>query len=127
MNTEKITGFKVKSKTCRVCSLATKENLPVPDHICTKNHVHSSKVMEVDALLDLTIKFWEKNVAHTWIICDDDITICSNLKHPRKEKVRKKLMRKQDWPRTKSGYNKECKGHLHLHVAEPTFLAFPTH
>ena len=52
MNTKKVMCFKVKSKTCRVCSLAIRENLPVPDHVCTKNHVGSSKVMEVDALLD---------------------------------------------------------------------------
>ena len=31
MNTKKVIGFKVKSKTCRVCSLAIRENLPVPD------------------------------------------------------------------------------------------------
>ena len=37
------------------------------------------------------------------------------------------MMRKEDWPRTKGGYKKECRGRLPLHVTEPTFLADPTH
>ena len=112
-NTKKVIGFRVKSKTCRVCSTAKRENLHIPDHFCTKNHMRSSKAMEVDALLDLVIELWEKGVSLSTIVCDDDTTIRSNLKHSLAEKVRKKLMRKEDWPRTKGGYKKDCEGHSH--------------
>ena len=64
MNTKKVIGFKIKSKNCKVCNQAKKINLPVPNHICTKNHDRSSKAMEVDAILKLMIEFWDKKSFH---------------------------------------------------------------
>ena len=81
--------------------------------------------MEVDAILKLTIEFWDdKKVSIAQIVSDDDTTMRSNRKHLLKDKNWNKLMRKE--PPTERGHKKECHGCLPIRVPEPSFLFDPT-
>ena len=124
----KVIAFKVRSKSCRICSFWGSKKMTPPTHICTRNHFGSSKSMEADVILELCVELWDKkDVGLGCIVLDDDTTIRSNLKHSLEEKVEKKIMREDEWPLNKKGKRKSCSGRLPLHVKEPTFLSDPSH
>ena len=128
MHSRKIIGFKIKSKQCRICKVAAKKKIPAPKHICSRNHVKSSKAMEVDVILELCVEYFDKKgVSIAYIVSDDDTTMRSNLKHSLREKIDAGYMYLEDWPRTNSGRKKNCHGRLPLRVPEPLFLADPSH
>jgi len=108
MHSRKIIGFKIKSKQCRICKVAAKKNIPAPKHICCRNHLKSSKAMEVDVILELCVEHWDKKgVSIAYIVSDDDTTMRSNLKHSLQEKIDAGMMSVEDWPRTSSGRKKK--------------------
>ena len=55
----------------------------------TKNYEGPSKSMEVEAILQLTIEFWdEKNASIGTIAVDDDTTMKAHLRHNLDEKLK---------------------------------------
>ena len=119
--------MRVFSKTCRTCQYNQKQNI-FKEHIFRKNYSGSSKSMEVQAILELTIQMWqEKNCCIGTIVSDDDTTMSLQLQHSYKEKVATGKMTNEQWPKTNNGNKKADNGRLPLHIPPPTFLADPNH
>ena len=106
--TGNIIGFKVKSKSCTVCSKANFLNIPAEEHGCRINYEGSSGGMEAQVALELCITLHDDSgysVCVHQIVSDDDSTMRAHLQY-------------ED--------NSE-KGKLPTHIPIPTFLADPSH
>jgi len=106
--TKKIVGFKVMSKHCNECNAWTNNDLPVPPHDCTKNHVGTSKSMETEAIFRLvTEAYFNRCFCISVIISDDDSTMKANLRHSWRELIDNGLLDPGNWPRTAGGAKKK--------------------
>ena len=122
--TQKVINHRCLSKRCSTCKAAENRCVVAKDHECPKNHVGSSKSMEVEAIFRMVKEgYYNHRYTCAVIVSDDDSTMKSNLKHSYKEKINKGLMRAEDWPKTKSGAKKTDNGRLPLEILEPSFLA----
>lgn len=126
-NTNKVLGYRVKSKDCRTCK-KIKNTDKIPTHKCPKNHVGSSKAMEVDSILEMLTDAWDnRSFGISTIVADDDTTMIANLKHSYKEEVSSGMMKPEDWPRTAGGNKKADNGRLPIRVPSPQHKADPSH
>ena len=122
-NSKKIINYKCMSKYCRKCFAAKRTNQKI-EHECPKNHEGSSKSMECEGIFRMVKEaYYKHGYTCGTIVCDDDSTMTSNLKHSLKEKVEARLITLDEWPRTKSNTLKKCNGRLPLDIPEPHFLA----
>ena len=106
--TGNIIGFKVKSKTCSVCSKANFQNIPTEEHGCRINYEGSSGGMEAQVALELCITLHDDsgyNIYVEYIVSDDDSTMRAHLQYE----------------------DDSAKGKLPTHIPVPTFLADPSH
>ena len=106
--TGNIIGFKVKSKTCSVCSKANFLNIPTEEHGCRINYEGSSGGMEAQVALELCTSLHDDSgysVCVHQIVSDDDSTMRSHLQYE----------------------DNSGKGKLPAHIPVPTFLADPSH
>ena len=127
--TKKILASVVCSKECDKCKRAATNGEKAEPHPCPKNYEGSSKAMESDAALELTIRMYEEqHVFVEKIVADDDSTMKANVRHSYEEKEKKKgLFPLWSWPCTTEGQKKTSTGMLPLHIPEPGWLADPTH
>ena len=107
--TGKVVGMLVYSKKCAKCDTITKYGLPEEEHDCPYNYRSgSSKAMEASAALELVIALWNssnRTVGIEFIVSDDDSTMRAHLQHACNHKH----------------------GKLPIDIAEPSFLADPSH
>ena len=83
--------------------------------------------MEAHAALLLVKEEWKHGSYIKQIVCDDDTSVRSNVKHSWRELIREGKMDQKEWPKTQKNYRKTDYGQLPLHIPEPIFLADPTH
>jgi hypothetical protein len=145
--TRKPICFAIRSKRCNFCTTwkannkdiveaaeLDGEDLIMPDHKCTMNHVGSSGAMEPRACLDMAIDLYDNfHCSLARICCDDDASTRAMIKWSN-----------EDWmvnnnttsgPRTlitagkKKGKTKprDNTGKLPGHIPEPLFVADPNH
>ncbi|CAC5400870.1 unnamed protein product [Mytilus coruscus] len=70
----KITNYKVRSRSCRMCSSASSRNETAEDHDCKKNWDGSAKAMEQDMTVEMVSECNEKGFKTGTVIGDDDST-----------------------------------------------------
>ena len=107
--TKKIVSAQVSSKKCKICENANKKDETPTYHECPHNYNGSSKGMEAQNALHLTIKMYKDSKSKIFvenIVADDDSSLRALLKHCT--------------PTSK-------KGKLPIEIPEPTFLADPGH
>mmetsp|Transcript_22377 Transcript_22377/g.32687 ORF Transcript_22377/g.32687 Transcript_22377/m.32687 type:complete len:274 (+) Transcript_22377:1478-2299(+) len=121
--------MKVMSKECTKCDGAEKLGKEPEEHAHPKNVQGSSKSMEVQAIYKVTVDVWDNcGFAIGTIVSDDDTTMKSHLKHCYQELIKAGQIKKEEWPKTKSGNKTSDTGRLPLHVkVSPKFLADPNH
>eukprot|EP00957_Ditylum_brightwellii_P081396 6191169-Ditylum_brightwellii.AAC.1 len=72
----------VKSKRCGICNLYGKTGLPVPVHECVCNYKESSKGMETQMTLELTVEAKRRcGLIVGFIVADDDSSMRALLCH----------------------------------------------
>jgi len=122
----------IKSKFCRICSLAKARDVVPRNHQCVINHTDSSGSMETDALVDMVHELDTKWKVHLSPTCtDDDSTMRARLRwnnqdhkahHGEFPKVQiQKGKDKGKW-RVRNDTGK-----LRANVPEPFFVADPAH
>jgi len=122
----------IKSKFCRICSVAKQKGRQARVHNCRVNHWDSSGAMESDALLDMIHKLHSKWHVHLQHLCtDDDSTMRARLRwnnedhklhfgtYPMHQVKRGKDIGK--WKR------RQCTGKLQHPIPQPKFVADPSH
>jgi hypothetical protein len=127
----------VKSKVCLYCSSYKKkfpEELEVPPHECWKNHLGSSKSMEAQACLELTIDMFDKkHVIIMGIVLDDDSSTKSMVRWSNKDWMLNNNTNVPPKVLITRGDNKgqlqprPNKGKLPRHIPEPAWLHDPNH
>ena len=117
---KKIISYRACSKICSLCEIFKRkncENVAVEEHDCVKNHFGSSKSMECEAILYLTVDSWMNRSFHFEKICaDDDTTMKKILRHNYDLMIEIGIMAKEDKPNKTSGK-------LDHEVNEPSFVA----
>lgn len=78
--TGKITNYKVRSRSCRVCSSASSRNETAKEHDCRKNWDGSAKAMEQDMIVEMVSECNEKGFKTGTVIGDDDSTTIARLR-----------------------------------------------
>ena len=88
---------------CAICKVAKQHNKVPANYECAKNYKGPSKSMEGEAILQLTIEFWdEKNTSIGTIVADNDTTMKLRLTHFWKELCNSGILKKSDWSKTKN-------------------------
>eukprot|EP00957_Ditylum_brightwellii_P193385 14725197-Ditylum_brightwellii.AAC.1 len=125
--TRKILASIVCAKQCNKCKRAGAGKWPEP-HPCPQNYEGSSKAMEADAALELTVQMYrEHNIYIDNIVANDDSTMKVIVRHLYDEKEKKKIFYPQwSWFLTNDG-KKVSTALLPLYVPEPGWLVDPTH
>ena len=88
--TGKIVGYGARSKFCKTCDNASRQNKPPPDHDCRKNWTGSAKAMEQDIVIDMLQTCKKKGANVTTIIADDDTTTISSVRKNINPNIKKK-------------------------------------
>lgn len=78
--TGKIVAFDVKSRRCRKCEAAAKENRTVEVHECYRNWTGSSKAMEPAMGVEMISELKEKNCAVKSLTMDNDSTTIQRVR-----------------------------------------------
>ncbi|XP_061190963.1 uncharacterized protein LOC133199106 [Saccostrea echinata] len=77
----KVLSYSVRSKNCRVCSVAETTNKNPAAHECSKNWEGSSKAMEADMVIEMVEDLQKsKGITIDGIIGDEDTTTIARLK-----------------------------------------------
>ncbi|VDI64025.1 Hypothetical predicted protein [Mytilus galloprovincialis] len=76
----KIIGYKWRSKTCRICEVASKKGKIAKIHQCRKNFGGSAKAMEPDMVTDLVREARLKGTNICTIVGDEDSTTIARLR-----------------------------------------------
>lgn len=127
----------VKSKRCNFCFCYNKKNpeaLEVPDHRCWKNHDKSSKAMEANACLDMTVDMFDnKHIIIKGIVLDDDSSTKSMVRWNNKDWMLNNNTNVPPRVLITKGENKgkfharPNKGLLPRHIPEPSWVHDPNH
>ena len=129
--TRLVIAINIKSKICNVCSWYERNDTPVRDHKCVKNHVGlSSGAMEPLAIRDMVVDIYDRK--HTiigTIVTDDDSSIKAKLKWSNEDHMLNNNTTERPTHVTKGGniVTRPDKGGLPRHIPEPSFLADPNH
>ncbi|XP_033758263.1 uncharacterized protein LOC117340609 [Pecten maximus] len=79
-NTGKVTNYRVRSRSCRVCTSADSKDQSPSDHDCRKNWNGSAKAMEQDMIVDMVSDCINRGFKTQTIIADDDSTTIARLR-----------------------------------------------
>ncbi|XP_062579139.1 uncharacterized protein LOC134241063 [Saccostrea cucullata] len=78
---DKVLSYSLRSKNCRVCSVAESTNKNPAAHECSKNWEGSSKAMEADMVIEMVQDLQKsKGITIDGIIGDEDSTTIARLK-----------------------------------------------
>jgi hypothetical protein len=98
------------------------------EHECAGNHDGSSKSMESQAAVELTMELSKEGHPLRGIVGGDDSSFKANIRHGHQAKVDAGILEKGSWPKDKSGRRVADKGKLPLNAPEvKEILADPTH
>eukprot|EP00957_Ditylum_brightwellii_P144813 11029969-Ditylum_brightwellii.AAC.1 len=130
--TKKVLSCLVKSKMCKICNLWVSKELPAPVHVCVNNCKGSSKGMEAQTALELTIQAkCQHRFIVGFIVADDGSSMRAILKNSYKHLSA--MMPGFVWTHTtpkedgRLGAKLQDTGKLPLDVPQPKWLADPTH